>query len=233
MRSKSTLFVLVPLCLLLGLSSTLFAQTDTSRILFLGNSYTAFNNLPNLVRQLGQTANRTVIVDSHTPGGATLDQHYTDATALQKIRAGGWDAVVLQEQSQVPVIPFHRNWLMYDYGSRLTDTVLQYNPCTRLVYYMTWGRQNGGQQCDPNRLHCSPVFTDFGHMQDSLTVAYLYMAQSNQARTAPVGEAWRYILDGGGLVLHTSDQSHPNLTGSYLAACVLHGSIWDAVIPLD
>lgn len=223
-----TIFFLRAMLLLglLGAPIQLLAQPDTTRVLFLGNSYTAFNNLPNLVQQLGQQGSRVVITSSNTPGGYTLAQHLTNTNALQFIRQGNWDVVILQEQSQIPTIPFYRDGQFMPAGQDLADTIRAYQPCAKVLYYLTWGRQNGGQQCDGGAVNCSPNFANFGHMQDSLTAAYTRLAQATQSILAPVGEAWRWHIDRGGAVLHTADQSHPNALGSYLAACVFYNMIW-------
>ncbi|MFM7178041.1 MAG: PKD domain-containing protein [Bacteroidota bacterium] len=91
---------------------------------------------------------------------------------------------------------------------------------------MTWGRRYGGQQCDPSNTHCSPVFVDFNHMQDSLTSAYTGISNQLQLQCAPVGVVWQHILNDTNLVLHSSDNSHPNLDGSYAAALTLFAAIW-------
>ena len=120
-------------CMMVGLVSScqLLAQPDTSRVLFLGNSYTAYNNLHTLVQQLGQQGNRVVIVDRNTPGGYTLAQHLTNAASMQRIRQGNWDAVVLQEQSQIPTIPFYRDGQFMPAGQDLADSIRAYQQIGR------------------------------------------------------------------------------------------------------
>jgi hypothetical protein len=199
---------------------------DTLKVLFLGNSYTFYNNLPQLVVNLSASAGKTVIVDSNTPGGFPLSGHSTDATSLNKIRQGVWDYVILQEQSQIPTIDFYRYNDMYPAIQRLKDTIERYNPCGKIINYMTWGRRFGGQQCDPSNTYCSPNFANFNEMQDSLTSAYIGISDIINAQCAPVGEAWRRILNDTSIVLHSGDNSHPLLEGSYVAACVLYSSLW-------
>ncbi|MBI3233675.1 MAG: T9SS type A sorting domain-containing protein [Bacteroidetes bacterium] len=202
-----------------------YAQ-DSLHVLFLGNSYTYYNNLPLLVQELSKAVGKTLIVDSYTPGGYTLDGHSTDATALNKIRQGLWDYVVLQEQSQIPTIDYYKTNEMYPAALRLKDSIELYNPCAKIITYMTWGRRYGGQQCDQNAVHCSPAFTDFNHMQDSITSAYIGMSNLLKACCAPVGVAWKNILSDSNFVLHIADNSHPEIEGSYIAACVLYSAIW-------
>ena len=44
---------------------------------------------------------------------------------------------------------------------------------------------------------------------------------------APVGLAWKYVLGDSDLVLHSGDNSHPSIHGSYLAACVFYTLIFE------
>jgi len=213
--------------ILLLLSYFSFGQTDTLRVLFLGNSYTSVNNLPNFVNSLSATNNKILITDLNTPGGYTLEQHSSNSTSLQKIRKGNWDFVVLQEQSQIPTIEFHKENSMYPATRRLNDSIKKYNPCAKTLFYMTWGRRFGGQQCDDSGIYCSPDFVDFTHMQDSLESAYWGITQELNAQVAPVGIAWKKAITEQDIVLHSSDNSHPNYSGTYLAACVFHSLIWN------
>jgi hypothetical protein len=211
---------------LLALVPFVKSQPDSLRVLFLGNSYTAYNNLPALTQSLSASANKTLIVDSNTPGGHTLEGHAGNPGSQSKIKQGNWDFVVLQEQSQIPTIDYYRINSMYPGARQLRDSIRKYNPCARVVMYMSWGRRYGGQQCDGNGVHCSPVFTDFSHMQDSLASAYLQIGREIDAYVAPVGMAWKQVIEDTSVVLHTGDNSHPNYSGSYLAACVFHSVFW-------
>ena len=80
-------------------------HAQQTRVLFLGNSYTAFNSLPSLTRLLALSLGDTIEVSSNTPGGYTFNGHSTDLTSMTLIQQGNWDYVVLQEQSQLPSFP--------------------------------------------------------------------------------------------------------------------------------
>jgi hypothetical protein len=201
---------------------------DTLRVLFLGNSYTSYNNLPQLVKDLSTSAGKVLITDVNMPGGFTISGHLNDPTSIAKVSQGNWDYVVVQEQSQLPTIDYYRYNDMYPSLTNLKMFVEQFSPCAKLITYMTWGRRYGGQQCDPNGVYCSPVFTGFNHMQDSLTSAYMQISDMLNIQCAPVGVAWQQVLNDTNLVLHSADNSHPNMDGSYLAACAIYSSIWKA-----
>jgi PKD repeat protein len=219
---KKTILTLILFC---STISTLVAQ-DTLSVLFIGNSYTSVNNLPQLVQSLSSSAGKTLIIDSHMPGGYPMSSHLNDETTISKINQRNWDYVILQEQSQIPSIDFYRYNDMYPAITDLKALIEQYNPCAKTITYMTWGRRFGGQQCDPSGTHCSPVFTNFNHMQDSLTSAYLEISELLNIQCAPVGVVWQNILNDTTLVLHSGDNSHPNIDGSYVAACAIFSSIW-------
>jgi hypothetical protein len=208
------------------LSIGTFVAQDTLHVLFIGNSYTSVNNLPQLVQNLSTSAGKTLNIDSNMPGGFPLSSHLNDATTFSKISQGNWDYVILQEQSQIPTIDYYRYNDMYPAMTDLKSVIEQYNPCAKIITYMTWGRRFGGQQCDPSGTYCSPVFANFNHMQDSLTSAYLEISEQLNIQCAPVGVTWQNILNDTTLVLHSGDNSHPNIDGSYVAALTIFSSIW-------
>ncbi|MFO0414948.1 MAG: PKD domain-containing protein [Bacteroidota bacterium] len=208
------------------LSIGTFVAQDTLHVLFIGNSYTSANNLPQLVQNLSTSAGKTLNIDSNMPGGYLISSHLNDATTFSKISQGNWDYVILQEQSQIPTIDYYRYNDMYPAMTDLKSVIEQYNPCAKIITYMTWGRRFGGQQCDPSGTYCSPVFANFNHMQDSLTSAYLEISEQLNIQCAPVGVTWQNILNDTTLVLHSGDNSHPNIDGSYVAALTIFSSIW-------
>lgn len=215
---KITAFA-VMLCLALA------AISQTSRTaLFLGNSYTGANNLPLLVSQLAQAAGDTLVYDSNTPGGYTLEGHSTNATSLSKISSRGWDYVIMQEQSQRPSFsPAQVAQQVFPYAAILCDSIRANDVCTEPMFYMTWGRKNGDQQ---NCQFYPPVCTYEG-MQGRLRASYMQMSQDNQCTVAPAGVAWwEARLRDPAIELYTADESHPNYRGSYLTGCVFYASIF-------
>lgn len=198
-------------------------QSQEKRILFLGNSYTEANNLPQLLVDVANSTNDLILIDRNTPGGHTLQQHNSNATSLAKIAAGNWDFVVLQEQSQLPSFPINQvNTEVFPFAQALNTTIVNQNPCAETVFYMTWGRKNGDSQNCP---FYSPVCTYEG-MDDLLRERYLTMTTDNNAIVSPVGAVWRYLrLNNPSIELYSSDESHPSLLGSYAAACTFYTTI--------
>lgn len=206
--------------LLLAVPTIMLGQSK--RILYLGNSYTGVNNLPNLVYQLGLPLGDTLEFDSNTPGGYTLEGHSTNNNTLNKIASEDWDFVVLQEQSQRPSFPPAQVANeVYPFAQLLVDSINANNACTEPVFYMTWGRKNGDQSNCP---YYPPLCTYEG-MQQRLRESYLEMAYDNSAWCAPVGMAWKATRQQfPGIELYTADESHPSVAGSYLAACTFYAT---------
>ncbi|MDD5360937.1 MAG: T9SS type A sorting domain-containing protein [Ignavibacteria bacterium] len=197
---------------------------DTTKVLFIGNSYTYVNDLPSMFMNLALSGGKYVVTGMSAPGGYMLENHRADSVSINLIRRGTWNYVVLQEQSQTPVINYYRYNSMYPSGRYLDSLIKSYNQQT--MFFMTWGRQNGGQQCIDS--FCSPVFTSFFHMQDSLKSAYTELSRMLNAFLSPVGEAWRTAkTQQPNIDLWQSDDSHPSLKGSYLAACVFFMKIFN------
>ena len=82
----------------------LFGQIE-KKVLFIGNSYTYVNNLPDLINQIAIDKGNQLIYETHTPGGATLAQHAANSNVQYLLGTTEWDHVVLQEQSQRPSFP--------------------------------------------------------------------------------------------------------------------------------
>jgi hypothetical protein len=190
------------------------------KVLFLGNSYTYVNDLPLLIKNIALANGDTLIYDSNSPGGHTFNNHYNNVTSKQKINSQVWDKVILQAQSQEPSFsPAQVNAQTLPYAIKLDSLIKVNNLCTETVFFETWGRKNG------DAANCSaypPICTYVG-MQNRLRASYKLFADTTKAIMAPAGEAWRKsIALNPSLELYQSDQSHPALEGSYLAACVFY-----------
>lgn len=211
--------------MLLGaLALAVLSQAQTTRVLFIGNSYVGVNNLPDMVRQLALSLGDTLEVASSNPGGSTFQGHTTNTASQNLIAQGNWDIVVLQEQSQIPSFPPAQvEWQSLPYAEQLVIQVRTASPCAKPTFYMTWGRQNGDAG---NCANWPPVCTYEG-MQERLRDSYLLMAQLNDAECAPAGTAWKRMrAEHPSVNLYASDGSHPSVAGSYLVACTMYSTFF-------
>ena len=207
----------------LGIIQLTFSQ-ETKRVLFLGNSYTASNNLPNLVSQMAANTGDVLIYDSNTPGGHRFMNHASNSTTLNKINADNWDFVALQGQSQET--SFSETQMqneVYPFATQLVNAIRTNNSCSQPLFYMTWGRENG----DSQNCQYIPRVCTYEGMDDAIRNTYVFIAEENTSEIAPVGAVWRYIRTNHPEIdLYSGDGSHPSLAGSYAAACAFYTMIY-------
>ena len=93
------------------------AAREPLRVLFVGNSLTATNDLPAIVAALAAAAKRVPIeYGTVAPGGVNLEDHWTFTGARDALLARPWDVVVLQQgpsslpESQVDLRTWAVRW---------------------------------------------------------------------------------------------------------------------------
>ena len=217
-KMKSNLLKISILIVSTFFCGQLWAQ-QSIRVFFVGNSYTQVNDLPGMVSNIALSMGDTMTYASNTPGGCTFEMHCSNAS-MDKICQGGWDYVVLQEQSQLPAFPIEQvEELVFPYAKQLVDSVYAFNPDGEAMFYMTWGRKNGDTEFGP----MYPLMSTYEGMDSLLYERYMYMAETNDASVCPVGRVWHYLRDNHSEIeLYMSDESHPSLAGSYAAACAFY-----------
>jgi PKD repeat protein len=213
----------ISLLLFLFIGSISFAQ-NAKKVLFIGNSYTGYNNLPKMVDDIANSVGDDIDYTAHTPGGTTLQGHANSSQLTTKINSDNWDFVTIQAQSQEPSFPTGQFLSQTaPYATQIVNKIKQNNECTEPIFFMTWGRENGDQQNCP----IAPWLCTYQGMDDSLRSRYTYMANQNASLISPVGAVWRYLRDNNlGIDLYTADESHPSIFGSYTAALTFYTIIF-------
>lgn len=206
------------------LGNVIGVNAQSKSILFLGNSYTYVNNLPQVLHDLALANGKTITFDSNTPGGYTLQNHSQDPNTIAKIYQQPWDYVIIQAQSQEPSFsPAQVAAQTFPYATKLDSMVHDNDSCSQTMFYMTWGRKNG----DAGNCPSYPPVCTYAGMQQRLRDSYVQMGQDNHAMVGPVGIAWKNIIaTNPAFDLYQSDESHPTEWGTYAAACVFYSSIY-------
>lgn len=213
------------LLLLLCVFSIATASAQTvQRALFIGNSYTATNNLPQMVADCAESVGDSLYYETNSPGGYTFELHTTNATTTGLIAEGIWDYVVLQEQSQIPSFPIDQVEVeCFPFATELDNLIRAANSCTETMFFMTWGRKDG----DATNCAFWPPVCTYDGMDSLLHERYMMMGDDNDAEVAPVGAVWHYLRDTHPEIeLYIGDGSHPSGAGSYAAACTFYTAIF-------
>jgi hypothetical protein len=174
------------------------------RVLFIGNSLTYFNDLPGTVAQLASSVNLTVEVTSVArPNFALIDHVNGKSNAVEVIRTGDWDYVVLQQGPSG--LDLSRDTLLL--ATRLLDPYIK-AAGGRSALFMVWPE--------------SARFEFF----DEVHASYQLAAQEVAGLFLPAGEAWlgAWAADPQ-LQLYGPDGYHPSELGTYLAALVVFEGI--------
>ena len=221
---KKYISIHILIVFLLGFSQVSFSQFGLSSkrisVLFIGNSYIYTNDLPLMIDSMAAANGDTLIYSQSTPGGYSLQDHTLNAQTIAAIQQQQWDFVVLQEQSQRPSLdPSYVDASVIPYLLYLDSLIKQNNLCTQVVLFETWGRRYG----DASNCSFYPPVCTYDGMQSRLRESYKIMADTVQGIMAPVGEAFRNMIQfDSTVVLYDPDNSHPSPKGTYLAACVFN-----------
>lgn len=208
-------------------------KKEPQRILFIGNSYTGVNQLPNIFKEIVTSAGHAApVIQASHPGGRTLEQHLGIAASTQKIQEGKWDVVILQGQSQEASLAEVNEGIRKSFltsGKSLCEMIRKTSPDARIVWYQTWARHADYWKNPKSDLAIGKSPED---MMTRNQKWYGRLAKDNAGSTvALVGEAWAgYYRDHPGKDLHVADNSHPTFAGSYLAGLVLYQTIYHTAV---
>lgn len=177
------------------------------RILMLGNSFTAANDLP---QRLAQLTGAEVMV--HTRGGARLAEQLNSQTklgarTLASLEGESWDFVVLQEMSHGPVTSPQG---FFASVGRLCELVRAKGATP--VLFATWAYEKGGSKL-------ATKGWDYEDMARQLAQTCRQAAEENHALLAEAGK--RFYEFSPTHHLYAADGVHPNEAGSQLAAEVI------------
>ncbi|HVT39769.1 MAG TPA: hypothetical protein VHE78_12030 [Gemmatimonadaceae bacterium] len=201
-----------------GFSAATCDRSRTVHVLFVGNSYTYVNNVPHLVEAIAASLPGPCVESSMiASGGATLAAHWAADSVTQRIRAGHWTSVVLQDQST-----FGEQWWvdgrprvgtsgaeLAEFAGRFASVVRAAN--ARPVLLAHWSDDG------------APV-----RDQQALDYAFARTARATGSTLSPVGEAikrMRVVIPS--VTPYFADGHHLSEAGSYLEALVLYATLVD------
>lgn len=199
MINKSLLF----LCALLVSFISLFSQPKLSKhtnktynILFVGNSLTYTNNLPDLVRKAAKA--KGIKVNSKMiafPNYAIID-HWNDGQVKKLISSKKFDFVIVQ---QGPSSQDEGREMLIENGKEYKN-LCELND-TKLCFFMVW-----------------PSIANYQTF-DNVIKNHRDAAAINNSILLPVGEIWKKHIDSTkSYEYYSSDGFHPSIKGSQITA---------------
>lgn len=193
--------------------------TDKKNILFIGNSYTHYNNMPKIFDQLASSKGYDLHVEMFAKSSHTCKMHSERKDLYEKIGSKKWDYVVFQGFSrELFHRPAHLDTSFLPYFNRIIDSIYSNYSCTNVLLYQTWGYKNG-YEIDSNQV-------SYQEMSDRIAMGYQYVSDKYALPIVPVGQVWETVKTNyPSINLYTEDNQHPSLYGSYLVACTFFTAI--------
>lgn len=181
------------------------------RVLFIGNSFTYFNEMQDLFQSLCTAAGHDVVARRRTVGGYGVE-HHTDfesehGKAVLSDLAEGWDYAVIQGMSSQPAL---NRTLFLEKSKVLAEKIREFG--AKPVFYQTWAYQDGTEKLATTGMGYAAFF-------EELKTGYALAAAENDAPQVLVGQAFFALNQPAGpLNLICEDHFHPTLLGSFVAA---------------
>ena len=175
------------------------SNRDTLRVLFVGNSYIYYNNLPQMVSLLSDSLNTKLICKKSTYGGSTLGDHWNSRKGLRTraiLEQEKFDIVIIQDNSMWPLE--HADSVSI-FGKLFCD-LIKSKKATPYIYN-TWSREATPQT------------------QPAINKVYETLALETGSVLVPVGSVWAEAkVQKPTAQLYVSDGSHPSPLGTFLIA---------------
>jgi hypothetical protein len=179
-------------------------EVEPVRILFIGNSYSFYNDLPDLLASQAAANGIQAQVRITARNGASLEDHWRDGEAVSLLRAQRWDFVVLQERSS---IARDQTDHAASFAARFDREIRKAGG--RTLFYATPSRKGDVAK------------------QEAIDRGYRRIAASLDAVVVPVGAAFqRAYAAMPDATLHAPDGIHPGRLGTWLAAYVFYVTLF-------
>lgn len=201
--SLIALLTMQPSC---GDSSTAPRSPDDlpSRILFIGNSLTYTNDLPEMVKAMAQAVgDDSLLIESVAFPNYSLEDHWNEGTALARLAAHKWDLVIMQQgPSGLP----ESRALLVEFARKFEAPIRAAG--ARPAIYMVWPEAT------------RPL------AYDSVADNYTAAATAVHGVLYPGIRAWQAAWQrDAGLEFYSPDGLHPTQLGSYVVALMIAGQI--------
>ncbi|MFC2134209.1 T9SS type A sorting domain-containing protein [Bacteroidota bacterium] len=211
---------LLLLVILLSLNSNCFSQN--TKVLFIGSSLTAFNNLPGMFDSLAADSGRDVLVVNGAIAGQNLTDHLSIISTMERLNQENYDYIIL-ENGDYGLIYDETKQGVWNTIDTYIEMIHSHCTTTKIIIFMDWAMKNG-------LLHDGNYYS-YETFTQMIYDATMQMAQAKNLIVAPIGYAWDIIVKTmPQYELYAPDNGHPSASGSYLGACVYYSVIFQESI---
>jgi hypothetical protein len=184
-------------------AATMLQAADRAplKVLFIGNSHTMVNDVPELFARLAKQSGIQVEKQMIAEGGKTLEYHAGTEIVKENILHGGYDWIVLQHWAH----PFNETYAksMGNGARQLFEMIGKTK--SKAVFYKPWPRK----------------LTEPGEYP-LMSATYARLAEQYHANLANVGDVFeKYRAMYPGEIMYAADGEHASLLTSNIAAYVI------------
>jgi hypothetical protein len=200
--SQSQFFKGISVMLLMAAAVMLkAADPDPLKVLFIGNSHTMVNDVPELVARLAKQSGIQIEKRMIAEGGKTLEYHAGTGIVKENILHGGYDWIVLQHWAH----PFNETYeKSMESGARQLFEMIGKTK-SKAVFYKPW----------PRKLTLPGEYP-------LMSATYARLAKQYNAGLANVGDVFeKYRALYPGEMMYADDGEHASLLTSNIAAYVI------------
>jgi hypothetical protein len=172
-------------------------------ILMMGNSHTAFHNMPDTLGAMVRagTPGKSVAVAA-APGWLVLDERLAHAPSMAMLAAQRWSFVILQAQKYSST-----GLLSYSTAEAVQLVRMARTAGALPVLFPEWPRLGVDET-------------------QRIYDVHVWIARSAPACVAPIGQAWdRSLARYPSITLHDPDGNHSAPAGAFLTALVLYSTV--------
>ena len=209
-------------------------------VLFIGNSLTYFNNMPQMLQAMLDETHPGIRVYQSTFAGKQLSDHVSKANDSEKensteterlLTENHWDIIILQTGTISVLIPEN---VAYKINPAITTikNMVQNQQC-RYLLFDTWpsksaypkhycyssGRIDNSIRKDSC---CSNVMTNFDDEYNQISASYAMVAAENDLLIASITSKYYNVRKLNPDIELIEDDIHPSNNGAFLNACVFY-----------
>lgn len=211
---------------ILGFFSISLAKAQTTptpnamNVLFIGNSYTHMNKMPELFEKIATSKKMKISVTMDAKSNHTFKMHCERPELFKTINSTKWDYVVIQGFSRELMYDFTQiDTATIPYFNKIVDSVYKNNPCTNILLYMTWGYKEGSLLI--------PETDTYTKMCQRIASGYNYLSKIYDLPIVPVGDVHQAVrATFPDYELYQEDKQHPTLLASYMIASTFYSAIF-------
>ncbi len=172
-------------------------------ILFIGNSLTYTNGLPELVTGVARDNGVLINTEMLALPNYSLEDHWNDGKLQNLIKSEKFSYVIVQ---QGPSSQADGRAILIEYGERISTLCKKSN--TKLVFFMVW-----------------PARANYYNFEGVIK-NYIDAAAQTNSILCPVGKVWKTHFDKTtDFSYYGQDEFHPSLDGSKVAARVIYETL--------